>query len=55
MLTLAGALGMSSVVEGVEDGDQLAFLQAQGATHLQGFLLGRPAPASAIRVPEVSV
>ncbi len=55
ILSLARALGMSSVVEGVEDVDQLAFLRAQGATHLQGFLLGKPAPASAIRLPEMLV
>jgi diguanylate cyclase (GGDEF)-like protein/PAS domain S-box-containing protein len=54
VLTLSNALGMATVVEGVEDDDQLRFLRAGGATHLQGFLLGRPAPADQIEVPQES-
>jgi len=45
ILELAGALGMETVAEGVENAAQREFLIARGATHAQGFLLGRPAPA----------
>ena len=42
MLELGQALGMTTVVEGVEDTDQLDFLRRQGCPLAQGFLLGRP-------------
>ena len=46
ILELAGALGMETVAEGVETPAQRAFLIERGCTLAQGFLLGRPAPAS---------
>jgi diguanylate cyclase (GGDEF)-like protein/PAS domain S-box-containing protein len=45
ILELAGALGMETVAEGVENAAQRDFLIERGATYAQGFLLGRPAPA----------
>jgi diguanylate cyclase (GGDEF)-like protein/PAS domain S-box-containing protein len=45
MLSLAEALGMNAVVEGVETEAQLAFLREHGCPLVQGFLLGRPVPA----------
>ena len=50
MLELGQALGMTTVVEGVEEGAQLDFLRAHGCPLAQGFLLGRPAPPEAIEV-----
>lgn len=45
VLELAKALGMTTVVEGVEDQAQLDFLRAHDCPLVQGFLLGRPVPA----------
>jgi diguanylate cyclase (GGDEF)-like protein/PAS domain S-box-containing protein len=45
VLSLADALGMQTVVEGVETQAQLAFLREHGCPLAQGFLLGRPVPA----------
>jgi predicted signal transduction protein with EAL and GGDEF domain len=45
ILDLAGALGMETVAEGVENAAQRAFLIERGCPLAQGFLLGRPAPA----------
>ena len=45
---LAGALGMETTAEGVEDSEQLAQLKAQGCTSAQGFLFSRPIPASEV-------
>jgi diguanylate cyclase (GGDEF)-like protein/PAS domain S-box-containing protein len=45
VLELGTALGMTTVVEGVEDAAQLALLRQHGAPLAQGFLLGRPVPA----------
>jgi diguanylate cyclase (GGDEF)-like protein len=47
-VTLARALGMRTVAEGVETEEQLVALHGLGADLAQGFLLGRPAPASAV-------
>ncbi|MCB2056140.1 MAG: EAL domain-containing protein [Geminicoccaceae bacterium] len=41
-ITLARALGWTSVAEGVEEEDQLDALLALGCDEAQGFLLGRP-------------
>jgi diguanylate cyclase (GGDEF)-like protein/PAS domain S-box-containing protein len=55
VLDLAKALGMTTVVEGVEDRAQLDFLRAHGCPLAQGFLLGRPVPADQLdRSPAVS-
>lgn len=44
-------LGMAVVAECVESEDQLSFLVDAGCTHIQGYLLGKPEPAS--RVPDI--
>lgn len=46
LLGLSRELEAASVVEGIEDVEDLAWAQANGATFIQGFLLGRPAPLS---------
>ncbi len=43
--SLAGALGLDTVAEGVETEIQLARLQQLGATRIQGFLFSRPVSA----------
>jgi EAL domain-containing protein (putative c-di-GMP-specific phosphodiesterase class I) len=45
VLELGAALGMTTVVEGVEERAQLELLRRHGAPLVQGFLLGRPVPA----------
>jgi diguanylate cyclase (GGDEF)-like protein/PAS domain S-box-containing protein len=45
---LAHALGLLTVAEGIETAAQLAVVQDAGCDLLQGFLLGRPAPAEAV-------
>jgi diguanylate cyclase (GGDEF)-like protein/PAS domain S-box-containing protein len=45
VVSLAHALGMGAVAEGVETPEQLAALRALGCEHAQGYLFGRPAPA----------
>jgi diguanylate cyclase (GGDEF)-like protein len=46
IIALARALGLRIVGEGVETEAQLAFLKREGCECAQGFLLGRPMPAS---------
>ena len=46
IIDLAGALGMETTAEGVEEAGQLAILRKQGATSIQGFLFSRPLPAA---------
>jgi EAL domain-containing protein (putative c-di-GMP-specific phosphodiesterase class I) len=46
VLAMARALGMQVVAEGVETADQRDTLLAMGCALGQGYLLGRPAPAS---------
>jgi diguanylate cyclase (GGDEF)-like protein len=41
---MAHALGRTVTAEGIETSEQLAFLQALGCDHAQGYLLGRPMP-----------
>ena len=41
---LGASLGMRTTAEGVESGDQLARLRAEGCTDAQGYLFGRPMP-----------
>ncbi len=48
---LAGALGLRTVVEGVERPEQLALLGELGVEFAQGFLLGRPAPPGEVVLP----
>jgi len=52
VLDLGRALGMTTVVEGVEEQAQLDFLRSHGCPLVQGFLTGRPVPADAlVRTP----
>jgi diguanylate cyclase (GGDEF)-like protein len=46
-LALARSLGLATVAEGVETAAQREFLVAHGCGALQGYLLGKPAPAQA--------
>ena len=45
---LGEALGMSVVAEGVETDEQFARIKAEGCAEGQGFLFGKPRPASAV-------
>src|SRR5690606_13374924 len=45
IVTLADALGVTSVAEGIETHEQLALLRSMGCALGQGFLLGRPVTA----------
>jgi EAL domain-containing protein (putative c-di-GMP-specific phosphodiesterase class I) len=47
-LELSHALGLSVVAEGVEDADTFAALKDQGCDVIQGFVIARPMPASAL-------
>jgi diguanylate cyclase (GGDEF)-like protein len=42
-------LGMDITVEGIETEEQLRLVKAEGCTEAQGYFLGRPMPAEAIR------
>jgi diguanylate cyclase (GGDEF)-like protein/PAS domain S-box-containing protein len=46
MIDLAGNLGMTALAEGIETEAELAFLLEHGCPLGQGYLLGRPVPAS---------
>lgn len=48
VLSLGRALDLEVVAEGVETGEDLAALQSLGCTFMQGYHLGRPAPAAKI-------
>lgn len=48
IIALACGLEMSTIAEGVETEDQLRELAEMGCTHVQGFLFGKPRPASEI-------
>ncbi|WP_036165638.1 bifunctional diguanylate cyclase/phosphodiesterase [Massilia sp. 9096] len=48
IIAMAHGLKMVVVAEGVETGEQLVLLQEYGCDLVQGFYLGRPAPAEAI-------
>jgi predicted signal transduction protein with EAL and GGDEF domain len=43
---LGRSLGIAVLAEGVETGEQLRILQAEGCWDVQGFLFGKPSPAS---------
>ena len=46
IIAIAHKMGLKVVAEGVETTEQADFLRAAGCGMLQGFLLGRPAPAA---------
>ncbi|CAN7533759.1 EAL domain-containing protein [Pseudoduganella sp. LjRoot289] len=46
MLSIAVALGLESVAEGVETAEQAAYLQAHGCRLAQGYFFGKPMPLS---------
>ena len=46
IIDMARGLNLRVVAEGVETAAELAFLRNAGCEEIQGFLLGRPAPAS---------
>ena len=48
IVSMAHALGMSVVAEGVETAEQLRILQELGCNEVQGYYLARPMPAAAI-------
>ena len=48
VLTLARGLNIATTAEGVETEDQLELLSAAGVDFVQGYLLGRAVPASAL-------
>ena len=41
--------GMTAIAEGVEAPSQLIYLQAYGCDIVQGYLFGRPLPATGVR------
>ncbi len=51
VVSMAGALGLAVVAEGVETEAQRAQLAALGCRYGQGYLLGRPEPAAALHRP----
>jgi EAL domain-containing protein (putative c-di-GMP-specific phosphodiesterase class I) len=48
IVSMAHALGMGVVAEGVETGQQLAILRALGCNEVQGYLVAPPMAADAI-------
>lgn len=48
ILAIANVLNLSCIAEGVENPAQLALLRDLRCQHLQGYLCGKPMPASAI-------
>ena len=49
ILQICRVMELDCVAEGVETEEQLAMVRNLGCTHAQGYLIGRPEPAAAIR------
>ena len=45
LIEIGKGLGLATIAEGIETREQLHYLLANGCTHMQGYLLGRPVPA----------
>lgn len=55
MLQMAASLGIGTVAEGVERIEEARWLRDHGCDAVQGYLLGRPAPASQLDLARSSV
>jgi EAL domain-containing protein (putative c-di-GMP-specific phosphodiesterase class I) len=52
IIEIAVALGVETIAEGVETQEELAWVQAHGATYAQGYAIARPTePAPGVRTP----
>lgn len=49
ILNIASEFGLDTVAEGVEDEDQLAFLQNKGCRYYQGYYFSRPLPLAELK------
>jgi diguanylate cyclase (GGDEF)-like protein len=49
IVAMARSLGLAMIAEGVEQRDQLDFLQQQGCHHYQGYLFSKPVPLTQFR------
>ncbi|MCW2983321.1 MAG: hypothetical protein JWR63_891 [Conexibacter sp.] len=54
ILALAEALDMTTIVEGIETAEQLAFLREHRCPFGQGYLLGRPVPADQLCLKDLA-
>jgi diguanylate cyclase (GGDEF)-like protein len=48
IVTLAGALGMETLAEGVEQEEQIETLRQEGCQHVQGYWFSRPVPGAQV-------
>jgi EAL domain-containing protein (putative c-di-GMP-specific phosphodiesterase class I) len=48
IIRLAHALGLRVVAEGVEQGEQVAFLKRSGCDEVQGYVVSRPLPPAKV-------
>lgn len=46
--SLGAALGMTTIVEGIETVEQVSIVQRTGCTEMQGYLISRPVPANEV-------